>query len=69
MFDRLGKKKKHSEKPQWVIKAEDKIEKQHFYSRTSTNGYLSTTAFFFVAADSPYIDSCLNPALQRQRPL
>ena len=25
--------------------------------------------FVFVAADSPYIGSCLNPALQRQRPL
>ena len=36
------------------------------YSRTSTNGHLSTTAtslqrpLFFVPADSPYITSCLN---------
>ena len=30
----------------------------HKYCRTSTNGYLSTTATFL--ADSPYIDSCLN---------
>ena len=28
------------------------------YSRTSTNGYLSTRAT--ILADSPYIDSCLN---------
>ena len=28
------------------------------YSRTSTNGHLSTTAT--ISADSPYIDSCLN---------
>ena len=50
------------------------------YSRTSTNGHLSTTAtslqrpLFFVPADSPYITSCLNlstmaTSLQRQRPL
>ena len=30
----------------------------HKYSRTCTNGYLSSTATF--VADSPYIDSCLN---------
>ena len=30
------------------------------YSRTSTNGHLSTTAIFFFLANSPYIDSCLN---------
>ena len=31
------------------------------YSRTSTNGHLSTTAIFFGGGgDSPYIDSCLN---------
>ena len=30
------------------------------YSRNSTNGQLSTTAIFFVPADSPYIDSFLN---------
>ena len=29
-------------------------------SRTLTNGHLSTTATFFVPADSPYIGSCLN---------
>ena len=29
-------------------------------SRTLTNGHLSTTATFFVLADSPYIGSCLN---------
>ena len=28
------------------------------YSRTFTNGHLSTKATFF--ADTPYIDSCLN---------
>ena len=32
---------------------------QPWYSRTSTNGQLSTTAIFFLV-DSPYIDSCLN---------
>ena len=30
----------------------------HEYCRTSTNGYLFTTATFL--ADSPYFDSCLN---------
>ena len=46
--------------------------RRHFmYSRTSTNGHLSTTAIF--SADSPYIDPCLNlfktaTSLQR-RPL
>ena len=29
-------------------------------NRTLTNGHLSTTATFFVPANSPYIDSCLN---------
>ena len=29
-------------------------------SRTLTNDQVSTTATFFVPADSPYIGSCLN---------
>ena len=41
-------------------------------SRTLTYGHLSTTATFFVPADSPYIGSCLNlsttaTSLQQQR--
>ena len=44
------------------------------YSRTSTNGHLSTTVTFFVPADRAYICCCLNlsttdSSLQRQRPL
>ena len=37
--------------PNWI-----KVTQSNLHS----NGHLSTTATFFVPADSPYIDSCLN---------
>ena len=38
------------------------------YSGTSTNNNLSTVATFFVLANSPYNDSCLNLSIMPMAP-
>ena len=41
----------------WFIVIKSQKPTKEMYSRTSTNGHLSTTATFLV--NSPYTDSCL----------
>ena len=74
MFDLLGKKNLRKTSEGGVattprVKPRIKLN----YNISTVEPPLTATSpqrlFFFVPADSPCIGSCLNPALQRQRPI